>query len=116
MIGWFAVKMIIVVKLTVWGIEDDGSVNYLLVSDRFSKQHSISFSYKEPLPIKPDKWFEMYFEGECSEMWALDPDPTERTWGFPRRAKICSADKLIILGEDDGKRYEYLSSDARTRE
>ena len=80
---WTPVVLVLWLKNTTFGIEDDGRVNHLLETSHTSEgKYSISFTYKELLPFE-DRWVLMRVIGECSQV--LD------------RVKICNADRLEQL-------------------
>lgn len=101
---WIPVKLFLVVQLTTWGVETDGTVNHLLETQRSSQtQYSVSISTNKPLPIKENFWYEIVVEGECSKLYAMNPDddnkPRHGDWGTWSRAWICNANRIKLNNE-----------------
>lgn len=101
---WIPVKLALILQLTAWGMEKDGTVNHLLETQRGTQPtYSISISTKKPLPIEPYLYYEYMVEGECSKVWTMNPDddnkPRHGDWGTSSRAWICNANRIKLNNE-----------------
>ena len=84
-------------KITAVGIEDDGTINYLLETPNSSVHRMVSYSSKEVLPYKLNEYFLGQVEGECSPMWRFDGSAVTShlpsSW-LKQKKYICNADTL----------------------
>ena len=92
---------ILLLHISVTGVESDGVDNHLLFSDRVGQSsYAVSFSADEPLPFKKNKWFKATVTMECANISSGGEGPSH----------ICNAAELTIKGvkyKTSSKRGKY---------
>ena len=94
---WTKAVFMVYLTITAYGIEDDGTNNYLIETVNKSNHRMISISTKEPLPYKENEIFLGRVQGECQTAWGVDESEAfshlPDNW-LKQKIAICNADFL----------------------
>ena len=94
------IEMVLLLQLTIYGVEKDGTVNHLLETEhKRSRQYSISIS--RPRPLYPEikamnTWFWAKVKMDCQLVWGID-EHKGMPYGASRRKYICNAETIEFL-------------------